>query len=131
MKKTELEKTTSREEDTSQLIGNLNSHCDDCSLIDWCGEPYTEPYLCSDRRFENIHVSKYISFAESSIVKIGELADIDLSEVNRNDYDCVSDYEDELDRILLNTYKALVADDVEKSLNVIYGLETTTAAVQK
>lgn len=99
MKKTKLEKTTSREEGTSQLI-------------------------------ENIHVSKYISIAESSTVNFGELADICVSEVNRNDSDCVSDYEDAIDGILLNTYKALVADGVEKNLKVSFGFEMVTAAIE-
>ena len=50
----------------SMLIGEMNSHCGDCDLIDYCGDPWDEPYLCQDPRFENVDVEIYLKYAEKS-----------------------------------------------------------------
>ncbi|PKN96965.1 MAG: hypothetical protein CVU42_17710 [Chloroflexi bacterium HGW-Chloroflexi-4] len=101
----------------SEKIGDMNSHCGECDLIDWCSEPYGSPYLCTDGRFEDVEVAKYITLAETSAV------DLDTSkitpEINRDDFDCASDYEDAVDTAVLNVYKVLVADDVEKRLEEV------------
>ena len=51
-------------------VGDMNSHCGECGLIDWCGEPYELPYLCNDNRFDDIDVEKYIKKAETSKVTL-------------------------------------------------------------
>ena len=38
----------------SEYINDMNSHCGECDLIDWCSEPYERPYLCTDGRFEGV-----------------------------------------------------------------------------
>ncbi len=47
-------------------IGEMNDHCGDCDLIDYCGEPYQKPYLCKDNRFNGMKVEEYIGLAETS-----------------------------------------------------------------
>ena len=102
----------------SKKIGDMNSHCGECDLIDWCSEPYGSPYLCTDGRFEDVEVSKYIILAETSTVKL-DMSNIDTPEINRDDFDCISDYEDAVDTAVSNVYKVLVADDVEKRLKIV------------
>ncbi|PKM61665.1 MAG: hypothetical protein CVU99_02580 [Firmicutes bacterium HGW-Firmicutes-4] len=97
------------------FISDMNSHCGECDLIDWCSEPYESPYLCADGRFENVEVSKYIILAETSTVEL-DASNIDTPEISRDDFDCTSDYEDAVDTAVSNMYKVLVADDVEKRI---------------
>lgn len=96
------------------FIGKMDSHCGDCYLIEWCGEPFSDPYLCHDDRFKTIKISDYLKLAEASTVKT---KDVDVSDVKREDYNSESDYEEAIDEVISNTYKKLVADDVAKKLN--------------
>lgn len=48
-------------------IGEIEKQaCGDCPLIEWCGEPFDDLCLCTDKRLENIDVEEYIKLAESS-----------------------------------------------------------------
>ena len=95
------------------FVGKMDSHCGDCYLIEWCGEPFCEPYLCHDNRFETIRIAEYLTFAKASTVKT---KDVDTSEVKRDDYTTDNDYDEAIDGILSNAYKKLVADDVAKKI---------------
>lgn len=45
-------------------IGELNEHCGDCPLIDYCTEPHETPQLCIYEELENIDTEKYKEIAE-------------------------------------------------------------------
>lgn len=45
-------------------IGELNEHCGDCPLIDFCTEPYETPQLCVYEELENVDAEKYKEIAE-------------------------------------------------------------------
>lgn len=47
-------------------IGNLNMHCGNCNLIDYCGEPYSDICICSESRFKNIDENKFLEIAKIS-----------------------------------------------------------------
>lgn len=47
-------------------IGELNQCCGECSVIDYCAEPYEELCLCTDSRLAEIEEEKYIELAEES-----------------------------------------------------------------
>jgi len=51
-------------------VEDMDSHCGECGLIDWCGEPYELPYLCNDNRFNDTGVEKYKTMAEISKTKL-------------------------------------------------------------
>ncbi|MDD5051051.1 MAG: hypothetical protein PHV93_04955 [Candidatus Pacebacteria bacterium] len=44
-------------------IGKLNQHCENCKVIEYCGDPFYY-CLCQDRRFENMDVDNYEKLAE-------------------------------------------------------------------
>ena len=46
-------------------IGELDQHCGECPLIDYCAEPFEELCLCTDSRLENVDTSTYKSIAKS------------------------------------------------------------------
>lgn len=45
-------------------IGELRQHCGDCSILELCGEPYSEICICYDEVLENITEEEYISKVE-------------------------------------------------------------------
>lgn len=45
-------------------IVELNEHCGDCPLIDYCTEPYETPQLCAYEELESIDTDKYKDIAE-------------------------------------------------------------------
>lgn len=50
-------------------ISEMDDHCGECKLIDWCDKSYEYPYLCSDTRFVDIEVETYIQYAKESKCK--------------------------------------------------------------
>ncbi len=44
----------------------MYNRCGECRLIDYCGDPYQEPYLCLDNRFMDMDVEEYLRRAETS-----------------------------------------------------------------
>ncbi len=46
-------------------IGELNDHCGNCKLIDYCTEPYETPHLCVYEELENIDEETYKQIAEN------------------------------------------------------------------
>jgi len=56
-------------------IGEMEQHCGECKLIDYCGNPYQELCLCCDSRFENMEVDEYISLAETAEGSKEKIAD--------------------------------------------------------
>lgn len=47
-------------------IGKLNMHCGICSLIDYCGEPYSDICICSESRFKNVEEDIFLKLIETS-----------------------------------------------------------------
>lgn len=45
-------------------IGELNEHCGNCGLIDFCTEPYETPQLCVYEELEDIEEEEYKRIAE-------------------------------------------------------------------
>ena len=45
-------------------IGKLNQHCGNCTLIEYCGDPFYY-CLCADERFADITEEKYKELAEN------------------------------------------------------------------
>ena len=45
-------------------IGNLNEHCGNCPLIDYCTEPYETPQLCTIDSLEDVEAKEYKRIAE-------------------------------------------------------------------
>ena len=41
-------------------VGELQEHCGNCPLIDYCTEPYESPQLCAIEELANITVETYI-----------------------------------------------------------------------
>ncbi len=41
-------------------IGELNQHCGNCSIIDLCGEPYSEIMLCANGKLSEMEEEDYI-----------------------------------------------------------------------
>lgn len=39
-------------------VKNLNWHCGECCLIDYCDEPYSEICICTDCRFKDRELSE-------------------------------------------------------------------------
>lgn len=50
-------------------IGDLDMHCGDCKIIDYCGDPYSEICICREQRFKNIEEARFIELAETSKMK--------------------------------------------------------------
>lgn len=46
-------------------IGELNEHCGNCSLIEYCSEPYCTPQLCVYEELEDITEEQYIDIAKN------------------------------------------------------------------
>jgi|GEM_PF-1738897 len=46
-------------------IGELDQHCGECSLIELCGEPYSDIMLCANEVLANIEERDYIDTAEA------------------------------------------------------------------
>lgn len=44
-------------------IGQLEQHCGNCPLIDFCAEPFEELCLCTDSRLENVDIDIYKKLA--------------------------------------------------------------------
>lgn len=44
-------------------IGQLEQHCGNCPLIDFCAEPFEELCLCTDSRLENVDIDIYQKLA--------------------------------------------------------------------
>jgi hypothetical protein len=47
-------------------IREMDDHCGECKLIDWCGKPYEYPHLCYESRFKDADIETYIKYAETS-----------------------------------------------------------------
>lgn len=47
-------------------IGELDQHCGNCKIIDYCAEPFDELCLCTDSRLNDVEEDKYIELAEQS-----------------------------------------------------------------
>ena len=45
-------------------IGELDMHCGDCGIIDYCTEPYEAPALCRVSSLADVSEEKYIQLAE-------------------------------------------------------------------
>ena len=45
-------------------IGELDMHCGNCGVIDYCTEPYKTPALCRINAFADVLEEKYIQLAE-------------------------------------------------------------------
>jgi len=46
-------------------IGELNEHCGNCKIIDFCTEPYETPQLCVYEELADIEQEEYKRIAES------------------------------------------------------------------
>lgn len=46
-------------------IGELNEHCGNCKLIDFCTEPYETPKLCVYEELADVEQEEYKRIAES------------------------------------------------------------------
>ena len=47
-------------------IGNLDMHCGDCKIIDYCDQPYSEICICGELRFKDVEEDRFIQLAETS-----------------------------------------------------------------
>ncbi|MCI9597897.1 MAG: hypothetical protein HFE75_11510 [Firmicutes bacterium] len=41
--------------------------CGKCQMIDYCGDPYEEPHLCTDNRLADMEAKEYIRMAQESL----------------------------------------------------------------
>lgn len=46
-------------------IGKLNQHCGNCSLIEYCTEPYETPCLCACEELDDVEEERYAELADS------------------------------------------------------------------
>lgn len=46
-------------------IGDLDEHCGNCSLIEFCTDPYETPQLCVYEELADVEEEKYKRIAES------------------------------------------------------------------
>lgn len=46
-------------------IGELKEHCGNCSLIDYCTDPYETPELCMIEELRDMETAEYKRIAES------------------------------------------------------------------
>lgn len=44
-------------------VGQLDQHCGECPLIDYCAEPYEDLCLCTDPRLEDVDTDTYKELA--------------------------------------------------------------------
>lgn len=44
-------------------IGQLDQHCGNCSIVEYCAEPFDDLCLCAREDLENIEESEYIKMA--------------------------------------------------------------------
>ncbi len=47
------------------LMNELDMHCGNCTIIDYCND-YEDTPPCSQPRFENVEVDKFIELARTS-----------------------------------------------------------------
>lgn len=47
-------------------IGELDMHCGECSIIDYCDKPFSDIAICCEERFKNIGEKQFLFLAESS-----------------------------------------------------------------
>ncbi|HCL4466736.1 hypothetical protein EXM58_00500 [Clostridium botulinum] len=47
-------------------IGELEMCCGNCSMIDHCGEPYSDVCICTESRFKNIDEDKFLQLIKTS-----------------------------------------------------------------
>lgn len=45
-------------------IGELQDHCGNCRLIDYCTEPYETPHLCAYEELEDVDEETYLQVAK-------------------------------------------------------------------
>lgn len=45
-------------------VGDLNMHCGECDIIDFCND-YEDTPPCAQSRFENVTVSEYLNTAST------------------------------------------------------------------
>lgn len=50
-------------------IGELYMRCGECSIIEYCGEPYSDIAICCEERFKNVEEIKFLNLAETSTKK--------------------------------------------------------------
>ena len=50
-------------------IDKLDMHCGNCSIIDYCDEPYSDICICCDSRFQGVEENKFIELADNSMRK--------------------------------------------------------------
>ena len=74
------------------LVSDMDFHCGDCGLIDYCGEPYYYA-ICKDQRFADVEVDTYEKIAEKatglegySACKGCERPDCDVYRYGADDY---------------------------------------------
>lgn len=53
-------------EGVSLKIGELDQHCGECNLIEYCAEPFDELCLCTDSRLKDVEEKKYKELADKS-----------------------------------------------------------------
>lgn len=46
-------------------IGELQDHCGNCKLVDYCTEPYETPHLCVYEDLEDVEEETYLEIAKS------------------------------------------------------------------
>jgi type II secretory pathway predicted ATPase ExeA len=55
---------TAKEKEDVMKIGELDQHCGDCTIIDLCGEPFSEVCLCGRDELKDSDESTYRCVAE-------------------------------------------------------------------
>lgn len=50
-------------------IGNLDMHCGNCSIIDYCDDSYSDICICCEQRFEDVKEERFLELAETSTKK--------------------------------------------------------------
>lgn len=46
------------------LIGELDQHCGNCSIMEYCAEPFSDLCLCGKSDLEDVEESEYRKMAE-------------------------------------------------------------------
>lgn len=46
-------------------IGELQDHCGNCKIIDYCTEPFETPHLCIYDELEDVEEETYLKIADS------------------------------------------------------------------
>lgn len=47
-------------------IGELDMQCGNCSIIEQCGEPYSDIIICCEERFKDVDETKFLKLIETS-----------------------------------------------------------------